>query len=192
MANPKKSGGRKAAASTVTPASPRRRARLTLFFGAGAEASYGLPTGGRFALEVIRRAKDPVDAFKADRVRINGGCTMAYRNWLPVDLMKQRVAHFGKSERSRIFEDSLRSGYARVVASLDAYDASAATFISKHGVARSRVEALFREASGGRDARRRAVRPCRGQRFDYAGPIEPFCFRVLLGHPDPREGARAS
>ncbi len=133
----------------VTPASPRRRARLTLFFGAGAEASDGLPTGGRFALEVIRRAKDPIDAFKADRVRINGGCTMAYRKWLPVDLMKQRVAHFGKSERSRIFEDSLRGGYARVVASLDAYDASATAFMGKHGVARSRVEALFREASAG-------------------------------------------
>lgn len=124
-------------------------ARLSFFFGAGAEVAYGLPTGGRFALEVVRRAKYPVDGFKADRSRINVACTAAYRRWLPADFMKRSVSKLGKGEHGRIFEDSLRNGYTRVVDALDNYDASAEVFLTKHGVTRARVEALFRDLSGG-------------------------------------------
>lgn len=140
----KKRGPTKLAAKSA-----RKRVRLSFFFGAGAEVAYGLPTGGRFALEVVRRAKDPVDDFKADRTRVNAGCSPAYRNWLPADLMKQRVSKLGKGEHGRIFEDSLRNGYARVVGALDDYDVWSEAFLLKHRITRARVEALFHELSGG-------------------------------------------
>lgn len=126
-----------------------RAASLSFFFGAGAEVAYGLPTGGRFALEVVRRAKDPVEDFKADRTRIAGACTPAYRKWLPSDLTKRSISKLGKAEHGRIFEDSLRTGYSRAVVALDNYDASAKAFLARHGVTQSRLDALFRDASGG-------------------------------------------
>jgi hypothetical protein len=145
MALRKKSTATKAIAArkTLSPSN------IALFFGAGAELSYGMPTGGRFALEVIRRAPDPVAAFKADRARINAGATSVYKKWLPDDFMKRSVTPFGKTERSRIFEDSLRNGSKHVISSLDVYDEKAKSFLNRVGIAEAEIERRFSTASGG-------------------------------------------
>jgi len=144
MAAPK-SVSRKPRTSSKASTPPR----IAFFFGAGAELAYGLPTGGRFALEVIRRAKDPAEAFKMDRARVAASCTAEYRDWLPADFATRTVSRLGKAEHGRIFEDSLRAGYLRVVNVLDEYDARAIAFLAQHGLDDRAVSTRFTDLSGG-------------------------------------------
>ena len=45
--------------------------KVGFLFGAGAEIAYGMPTGGRFALEIFRRNSDGAkQTFKDNRDRI--------------------------------------------------------------------------------------------------------------------------
>ena len=65
-------------------------------FGAGAEAAYGLPSGGKFALEIFRydTAKSK-EAFKNSRDNVD--THTAYANdWLQEDLMIRIISPLGK------------------------------------------------------------------------------------------------
>lgn len=67
-------------------------------FGAGAEAAYGLPSGGKFALEIFRHdtAKSK-EAFKNSRDNVD--THTAYANdWLPEGFSDKNISTFGKTE----------------------------------------------------------------------------------------------
>ena len=71
-------------------------------FGAGAEAAYGLPSGGKFALEIFRHdtAKSK-EAFKNSRDNVD--THTAYANdWLPEGFSDKNISTFGKTERIHI------------------------------------------------------------------------------------------
>ena len=122
--------------------------RLAFFFGAGAEVAYGMPVGGRFALEILR-AKRPKDEFKRDRDRIAAACTPLYRKWLPDNFAKAPVVGLGKPEQNRVFGDSLQNGYTNVISSLNAYDESARRFLSRTQLDERQVAVAFSKLSGG-------------------------------------------
>ena len=66
-------------------------------FGAGAEAAYGLPSGGKFALEIFRHdtAKSK-EAFKNSRDNVD--THTAYANdWLPEGFSDKNISTFGKN-----------------------------------------------------------------------------------------------
>ena len=66
-------------------------------FGAGAEAAYGLPSGGKFALEIFRHdtAKSK-EAFKNSRDNVD--THTAYANdWLPEGFSDKNISTFGKT-----------------------------------------------------------------------------------------------
>ena len=66
-------------------------------FGAGAEAAYGLPSGGKFALEIFRHdtAKSK-EAFKNSRDNVD--THTAYANdWLPEGFNDKNISTFGKT-----------------------------------------------------------------------------------------------
>ena len=56
--------------------------KVSLFFGAGAEASYGLPSGGKFALDIFRmNTSDDKSILKEQLNNIDKQST--YSRWLP-------------------------------------------------------------------------------------------------------------
>ena len=136
-----KARGRKAARKPTVPT-------LAFFFGAGAEVSYGMPVGGRFALEVLR-AKNPLDEFKRQRDRVSSSGSAPYRKWLPENFATSRVYGLGKGERSRVFDDSLRGGFPNVITSLNNYDATAARFLRGANVTERHAIDVFAILSGG-------------------------------------------
>ncbi|MDO9892669.1 hypothetical protein Q7473_00600 [Glaesserella parasuis] len=96
--------------------------KLGLFFGAGAEISYGLPSGGRFAIELFR--KDPTEYKKELRVKlqnINSRSVYA-NNWLPKDYQNKKIFAFGKNEFTTIIESSIQYKRKEIINFLNNFD----------------------------------------------------------------------
>ena len=78
--------------------------KVGFMFGAGAEISYGLPTGGDFALNIFRQ--DPSESkndFRDQRKNIDP--TSRYAQWLPDDYEAKNISVF----RKKAYEDIIRS-----------------------------------------------------------------------------------
>ena len=69
-------------------------------FGAGAEVSYGLPSGGKFALDIFRfDTSSSKKAFKDMRDGVDP--TTDYASyWLPTGFMEKNISSFGKAIQS--------------------------------------------------------------------------------------------
>ena len=62
--------------------------KIGFLFGAGAEISYGMPSGGKFALDIFRQSSEPGKQKLRDmRKNIDKRSTYASR-WLPNDYDK--------------------------------------------------------------------------------------------------------
>ncbi|RYD66893.1 MAG: hypothetical protein EOP84_30910, partial [Verrucomicrobiaceae bacterium] len=97
--------------------------RLGLFFGAGAELSYNLPSGGKVAIELFQanpsEQKQLLRAQLSDR--INRGSDYA-TTWLPEGFWKKRIHAFGKAEFSQLIESSLEYKKAALLERLNRFD----------------------------------------------------------------------
>ena len=81
--------------------------KISLFFGAGAEIGYGLPSGGKFALDIFKidTAEDK-KKFRSDRDKINKKSTYT-KNWLPIDFEKKPISSFGRTQYEALVKSSL-------------------------------------------------------------------------------------
>lgn len=122
---------------------------VAFFFGAGAEVSYRMPTGGRFALAVIKRSSEARDEFVEMRRNVDASCAQSYRRWLPSPLMRQRVLPIGSSEHGSVFGESLETGYERVIDVLDRYDESVSDYLSRSAIGEEQVRSLFNRLARG-------------------------------------------
>ncbi|WP_139787032.1 hypothetical protein [Cohnella massiliensis] len=83
------------------------RSKVALFFGAGSEIGYGLPSGGKFALDLFRTSvENDKDDFRKQLDKINNTSTYAAK-WLPENYHKKRIYVFGKGEFEEIIASSL-------------------------------------------------------------------------------------
>jgi len=81
--------------------------KVALFFGAGAEIGYGLPSGGKFALDIFRMdLKDDKKQLREIRGKINNRSSYA-KNWLPMDYEKKPISSFGRSQYESLVKSSL-------------------------------------------------------------------------------------
>ncbi len=105
--------------------------KVGLFFGAGAEIAYGLPSGGRFALDIFRMdAKEDKAAFKEKRNKINSRSPYAAK-WLPNDYQNRSVSTFGKSQYESLIISSLENKRSRIIAFLNDFDAQAKKVLAR-------------------------------------------------------------
>jgi len=95
----KKRPVKKAADATATVGSKQLTPKkIGLFFGAGAEMAYGLPSGGRFAIEIFRRSPDEQkQRFKELLTNIDRRTNYA-ADYLPPEFQKKRLNVFGKPD----------------------------------------------------------------------------------------------
>ena len=102
--------------------------KIGFMFGAGAEISYGLPTGGDFALNIFRQdSSDSKEKFKAQRTAIDR--TSSYAQWLPDDFETKNISVF----RKKAFEDIIRSTVEQnresIIRRLNTLDSLAASIV---------------------------------------------------------------
>ncbi len=101
--------------------------KTAFLFGAGAEVDYGLPTGGRFALEIFRQdsTKSKQD-FKENRSKIDTS-TLYAGKWLPESFLAKSVSSFGKPVFESIIRDTIEHNRDKIIANLNCFDEIAIT-----------------------------------------------------------------
>lgn len=91
-------------------------------FGAGAEAGYGLPSGGEFALEIFRRDQsNSKNNFKEMRNKVDSMTTYA-NSWLPKDYKDKNISCFGKSVFLNIIKDTVEHNRNSIIGKLNNFD----------------------------------------------------------------------
>ncbi|TMV52863.1 hypothetical protein FE783_01300 [Paenibacillus mesophilus] len=104
--------------------------KIALFFGAGAEIAYGLPSGGKFALDLFRTpVEDDKAEFRRQLERIPLTSNYAAK-WLPHGYLKKRVHVFGRSDFEGIVASSLEYRREEILAFLENFDQHAARLLS--------------------------------------------------------------
>ncbi|WP_338691086.1 hypothetical protein QJR36_08485 [Paraclostridium sordellii] len=98
---------------------------IGFLFGAGAEVGYGLPSGGKFALEIFRQDTTEIKAlFKEQREHIDGSTYYA-ANWLPDDYKTKSVTSFGKTVFETIIKDTIEHNRGKIIAKMNDFDSIA-------------------------------------------------------------------
>lgn len=104
--------------------------KLALFFGAGAECSYGLPSGGKFALDIFR-----MDTAKDKGIlknQINSIDSQSnYAKWLPDDYENRKLTAFTKGQYDTVVKGSLENKRNIILDYLRGFDNNANYIISK-------------------------------------------------------------
>ena len=104
-------------------------------FGAGAEMGYGLPSGGKFALDIFRHdVSQSKQEFKTMRSAVDA--TTNYANqWLPADFKNKNISSFGRSVFQNIITDTIGNNRQRIIERINHFD----------DIARNEAEKLGRD-----------------------------------------------
>ena len=96
--------------------------KVGLFFGAGAEIGYGLPSGGKFAIDLFRQDATPYKKkFREKLSKIDSRSPYA-TSWLPKDYEKKSIFAFGKNEFTSIIESSIQYKRSEIIKKLNDFD----------------------------------------------------------------------
>lgn len=95
--------------------------KIALFFGAGAECSYGLPSGGKFALDIFRMntSKDK-EVLKSQLSEVDS--QSRYAKWLPDDFKNKKLTAFTKGQYDSIVKGSLENKRMHILEYLKDFD----------------------------------------------------------------------
>ena len=91
-------------------------------FGAGAEVGYGLPSGGKFALDIFRHdVTESKRAFK--EMRDNVDYTTRYASyWLPDGFRDKNISSFGKTVFQNIIKDTVEHNRENIIKRINNFD----------------------------------------------------------------------
>ena len=122
--------------------------KIGLFFGAGAEIGYGLPSGGKFAIDLFR--EDP-SVYKTNLRKLlkNLDSRSSYaNNWLPQGYADKSIYAFGRNEFTSIIESSIEYNREEIIRRLNSFDKECDQIINELGIGRESVEDKFSEITG--------------------------------------------
>jgi len=96
--------------------------RCGFLFGAGAEIGYGLPPGGKFALDIFRHdASQSKQDFKEMRNSVD--MTTSYASyWLPNNFKEKNISSFGRSVYQNIINDTISNNRLRIIENINNFD----------------------------------------------------------------------
>ena len=107
---------------------------ISLFFGAGAEISYGMPTGGEFALNIFRQDQsDSKKLFRDEINNINKGSFQA-KEWLPDDYANKQVSSFNKTQHENLLKSSLEYRKSILLDYLNNFDKKFVELLNKYNL----------------------------------------------------------
>lgn len=96
--------------------------KIGLFFGAGAEMAYGLPSGGEFALDIFRQdISGPKRKFKEILRTIDSRSQYASK-WLPDNYQTRPISTFGKNQYEQLVISSLEYKRQAIIDFLNNFD----------------------------------------------------------------------
>lgn len=96
--------------------------KIGFLFGAGAEINYGMPSGGKFALDIFRQnPKQAKETFKSMREKIDKKSSYA-SNWLPEDFDNNNIHVFGERVYDTIIKDTVGNNRNRIISKINEFD----------------------------------------------------------------------
>lgn len=117
-------------------------------FGAGAEVGYGLPSGGKFALDIFRfDAADSKKAFKEMRDAVDPTTYYASK-WLPVGFMEKNISSFGKTVFQNIIKDTVEHNRDNIISRINQFDEVAGKEVDSLQASGIDINAVFRKLLG--------------------------------------------
>lgn len=97
--------------------------KLGLFFGAGAEINYDLPSGGQFALDIFRQDVTEEKERLRSQLQDNINRQHSYGvEWLPKEFWNKRIHAFGKHEFTNLIESSIEYRKAKIIRKINSFD----------------------------------------------------------------------
>ena len=122
--------------------------KVGLFFGAGAEVAYGLPSGGRFALEIFRMdAMEDKQPFK-ETLKLIDRRSLYATKWLPDEYDTRSVSTFGKNQYLSLIISSLENKRSQIIHFLNHFDHQAETIVKRFSENRIDIKDKFKDLTG--------------------------------------------
>lgn len=103
--------------------------KLALFFGAGAEISYGLPSGGKFALDIFRENTTKDKEEIKEQLR-NVDTRSNYALWLPKDFENKKLTAFAKTQYDSLVKGSLENKRHMIIEYMKSFDKNIAWIVN--------------------------------------------------------------
>lgn len=120
---------------------------ISLFFGAGAECSYGLPSGGKFALDIFKM--DTVEDKKVLKEQIQNVDTQSiYAKWLPDDFKNRKLSAFTKNQYDSLVKGSLETKRHALLDYLKNFDKNVGYIVRKVKENNVNIDSVFKEILG--------------------------------------------
>ena len=117
--------------------------KLGLFFGAGAEISYGLPSGGKFAIDLFRQdVASQKSQLRNQLNKIDQLGTYA-TSWLPEKFSTQRIHAFAKNEFTNLIESSIEYKKHEIIRRLNDFDNEAERAMKELGIEKQQLVDRF-------------------------------------------------
>ncbi|CAI3245401.1 hypothetical protein [Clostridium neonatale] len=120
---------------------------IALFFGAGAECSYGLPSGGKFALDIFRM--DTLKDKEAVKNQINNiDLTSRYSKWLPDDIKSKKLTAFTKGQYDSLVKGSLENKRNHILEYLKNFDDNVGYIVEKLSTKKINIDEIIEKILG--------------------------------------------
>lgn len=121
--------------------------KFGFFFGAGAEVSYGLPLGGKFAIDLFRQDTKAEKAnFRNVLKEIDEQAIYATK-WLPDNYAGKNIHAFGKAEFRSLIESSIEYRRAIIIERLNDIDSLAEKALANCGISPELVSEKYAEVT---------------------------------------------
>lgn len=122
--------------------------KIGFFFGAGAETGYGLPSGGKFAIDLFRQNPNSYRSQLREQLH-SVDLTSSYAvDWLPQGFRDKRIHAFGRSEFTSLIESSIEYRRTEIIRRLNQFDSECDEAMQSLGISRELVETKFSELTG--------------------------------------------
>lgn len=122
--------------------------KIGLFFGAGAELGYGLPSGGKFAIDLFRQDSAPYKIKLRSQLRQLDAMSPYATNWLPQNYAGSRIHAFGRNEFTSLIESSIEYKRDEIIRRLNQFDRECDEAIRQLGIDRAALSRKFAESTG--------------------------------------------
>lgn len=122
--------------------------KVGLFFGAGAEVGYGMPLGGRFALEIFRQDAAPDKLSLESQLDAVDPRSIYANTWLPEKYFQKSLWKFGKREFSALIESTIEHRRQDLLDFLADFDARASGVLDRSRLSHERFQQAIAELSG--------------------------------------------
>lgn len=122
--------------------------KIGFFFGAGAEIGYGLPSGGKFAIDLFRQNPSGYRTQFREQLKAIDLRSSYAADWLPQGFVDKRIHAFGRNEFTSLIESSIEYRRTEIIRRLNRFDSECDEAMQSLGISRELIEAKFSELTG--------------------------------------------